>query len=241
MHTTMTRQSTKSLGFTLTELAIVLVIVALLIGGMLVPLSAQRDLQSYRETQKQLSDISEALLGYAAAHKATTSGRPYLPCPDTDNDGLENRTVDECDAAEGRLPWTDLGLGRDDAWGNRFRYRVDASNAYAYANRATGFVLGQAASLRVCEDSTCATGKVIASNLPAVIVSHGRNGAGAFNTSGGTNPPPTGADEISNRNADNDFVLHTPSDAAGNEFDDLVIWISPNVLFNRMVAAGKLP
>ena len=24
-------------------------------------------------------------------------------------------------------------------------------------------------------------------------------------------------------------------------FDDLVVWISPNVLFNRMVAAGKLP
>jgi len=24
-------------------------------------------------------------------------------------------------------------------------------------------------------------------------------------------------------------------------FDDLVVWVSPNILFNRMVVAGKLP
>ena len=222
-------------GFTLIELAIVLVIVAALIGGLLVPLSAQRDIQSYRETQKQLADISEALLGYAATHKATAAGRLYLPCPDTDDDGFENRAVDACAAAEGRLPWGDLGLGREDAWANRFRYRVDGG----YANRATGFSLGQAGSLRVCEDPACA--KVLAKDLPVVIVSHGKNGAGAFNSSGGTNPAPAGADEIANQNADNDFVLRTPGDAAGNEFDDLVVWLPPYVLFNRMIAAGKLP
>ncbi len=227
-------------GFTLTELAIVLVIVALLIGGMMVPLSAQRDLQDYRDTQKRLSDISDALFGYAAAHKATTSGRPYLPCPDTDDDGFENRSGNGCAAAEGRLPWGDLGVGREDAWGNRFRYRVDAGNAYAYSNNATGFALGQAATLRVCEDSTCAA--LVAKDVPAVILSHGKNGAGAFNSSGGTNPLPVSTDEVTNQDAtDNDFVLRTQSNTAGSEFDDLVTWISPNVLFNRMVAAGKLP
>lgn len=226
-------------GFTLTELAIVLVIVALLIGGMMVPLTAQRDLQDYRETQKRLIEISESLLGYAASHKATTTGRPYFPCPDTNDDGLEDRVGNGCAAAEGRLPWSDLGVGREDTWGNRFRYRVDAGNAYAYSNSATGFALGQAATLRVCEESACA--KLVAKDLPLVIVSHGKNGLGAFNSSGGTNPAPTGADEIANQNADNDFVSHATASTAGNEFDDLVAWISPNVLFNRMVAAGKLP
>jgi hypothetical protein len=33
------------------------------------------------------------------------------------------------------------------------------------------------------------------------------------------------------------FVSHNPTPT----FDDLVIWISPNVLINRMVSAGKLP
>lgn len=46
-----------------------------------------------------------------------------------------------------RLPWADLGLGRDDAWGNRFRYRVDEQCGVRYANRATGFVLGQGRAL----------------------------------------------------------------------------------------------
>ena len=29
--------------------------------------------------------------------------------------------------------------------------------------------------------------------------------------------------------------------APGGEYDDLVLWMSPNVLINRMVAAQKLP
>lgn len=231
----MNRMKPKNAGFTLTELAIVMIIMALLIGGMMVPLSVQRELQNSRETQKQLADISDALIGYAASHQAT-DGKPYLPCPDTDDDGLENRLVDNtCSNLEGRLPWGDLGVGGTDAWGNRFRYRVVA----AYSSKVAGFALGQAASLRICEDSTCT--KVVANDLPVVIVSHGRNGAGAFNTSGGTNPAPVGADEISNQDGNVDFVLRTPSDAAGSEFDDLAAWISRFVLFNRMIAAGKLP
>jgi hypothetical protein len=40
------------------------------------------------------------------------------------------------------------------------------------------------------------------------------------------------------------FVSRAPADnpaAAGGVFDDVVAWVSPNVLFNRMVAAGTLP
>jgi prepilin-type N-terminal cleavage/methylation domain-containing protein len=221
-------------GFTLVELTIVLVIVALLTGMMLGPLSAQRDLQDARETQKQLSDIAEALLGYAASHQAI-DGRPYLPCPDTDNDGLENRPGNTCIDQEGRLPWADLGVGREDAWGNRFRYRVTAE----FSNMGAGFRLTNEATLRVCEDSACTV--VIANNLPAIVVSHGKNGAGAFNVLGGTNSVPVGADEISNQNADNNFVSHVPSNVTGSEYDDIVIWISPYILFNRMIAVGKLP
>ena len=61
-------------GFTLIEMAIVLMIVGLLLGGMLVPLSAQMDQRNISDTQKSLSEIKEALIGYAMAN-----GR--LPCP----------------------------------------------------------------------------------------------------------------------------------------------------------------
>ncbi len=220
-------------GFTLTEMAVVLVIVALLIGGMILPMSAQQDMRANVETQKMLGDIGEALYGFAASHSAS-DGKPYLPCPDTDNDGVENRSASPgpCVNQEGRIPWSDLGLGQVDAWNNRFRYRVTA----AFSNSSTGFQLtGSAGTLRICTDNSCGT--TLATGIPAVILSHGKNGAGAANSAGGTNTAPTSADELENTDADDDFV----SKVAVAGFDDPVIWVSPNILFNRMIAAGRLP
>ena len=53
----------------------------------------------------------------------------------------------------------------------------------------------------------------------------------------------TGLDEAANLDGNRVFVSHTPAQdtATNGEFDDLMIWLSPNILFNRMVAAGKLP
>ena len=48
-------EHSKTHGFTLAELAIVLVIVALLIGGLTVSLSTSRDIANEKETQKQLA------------------------------------------------------------------------------------------------------------------------------------------------------------------------------------------
>ena len=110
-----------SRGFTLVELAIVLIILALLSGGLMMTLSSQVDQRSYRETQQQLQDIRDALLGYAASHPAL-DGKPYLPCPDTDGDGIENRTGNLCASAGGQFPWVTVGFGNQDAWSNRFRY-----------------------------------------------------------------------------------------------------------------------
>jgi prepilin-type N-terminal cleavage/methylation domain-containing protein len=71
-------------GFTLIELAIVMFIVALLVGGMLLPLSAQRDIRSFGDTQKILADTRDALLGFAVANER-------LPCPaSTTSNGQES-------------------------------------------------------------------------------------------------------------------------------------------------------
>ncbi len=55
-------------GFTLLELAIVLVIVTILIGGLAVPLSAQIQARRIAETQKTLAEAREAIIGYAMSH-----------------------------------------------------------------------------------------------------------------------------------------------------------------------------
>lgn len=214
----------KNKGFTLVELAIVLVIVGLLLAAFLTPLRAQLSLKNNTETRNSLSDAKEALLGFALSHSAV-DGKPYFPCPDTDGDGAENRSANLCTNVAGGLPYKDLGLVSTDAWNHKYLYRVTQN----FANSATGFTLPIVGDISVLDS---AGGNVIASNLPAVVVSLGENGAVS---------PVVGADQAENSNGDTFFVSKEFTDSAANPFDDLVVWISPNVLMNRMVTAGRLP
>jgi len=52
----------------------------------------------------------------------------------------------------------------------------------------------------------------------------------------------TGTDEAKNVDNDRAFVYHDPTDssAANGEFDDLLTWISPNVIYSRLAAAGAI-
>lgn len=222
-------------GFTLTELAIVLVIVALLLSTLMPALSAQLDQRNYGETRQTLSEVREALIGFAAKSAATADGRPYLPCPDTNDDGIEDRGAGgACIGNEGNLPWSDLGLARTDSWDNRVRYRVHAS----FSSNVTGFSLATATpDLRVCTTSAC--GITVATNLPVVLVSHGKNGLGARNTLPGWNAAPSGADELQNVDvpANTDYVSHEQTP----DFDDLVVWLPVSLLTSRMISAGRLP
>ncbi len=240
-------------GFSLIEMAFVLIIVTLLLGGLLVPFATQVEQKRIAETQKAMEEIKEALIGYALRMPA---GAPYLPCPDNTNDGAEDRDLatDLCDIVEGNLPWATLGVGNQDAWGNRFHYRVspEFSKSPAFP---LGFGLGSNGNIDVCSAITaagaCPPNTSIASNVPVVVVSYGKNGYGALssNSAGARNIAPLAInlDEVANQpvpiGAHPIFVSRTLTlpGAGSTEFDDQVIWLSPNVLFNRMVAAGRLP
>jgi prepilin-type N-terminal cleavage/methylation domain-containing protein len=244
-------------GFTLIELAIVMVIVTILIGGLAMPLSAQIQARRIAETKKTLEEARDAIIGYAMTHTADHDGdpdtppRPYLPCP-ADDTGQEKRVGNICAQADGWFPWVDLGVSSQDAWGNRLRYSVENRE---YADRSKG-LRDLAAHIppydglnikRICTDSTCTT--LMADNLLVVVFSNGPNGRGARNINipeGGATPAPppgTSADELENTDADPSFVSRSPSragDAAG-EFDDLVVWISDGVLRSRVCPAGGCP
>ncbi|RIK16052.1 MAG: type II secretion system protein, partial [Anaerolineae bacterium] len=103
--TAVPQRLTFSRGFTLAEMAVVLVIVALLIAGMVLPLSAQQDIRARQETEKTLNDIRDALVGFAVAN-----GR--LPRPATSAvNGAENPATCGNDAAcSGFIPWATLGV-----------------------------------------------------------------------------------------------------------------------------------
>ena len=140
-----------SSGFTLVELAIVLVIIGLILGGLFVPISVQMDMQAFRKTNASLDEFKESLIGYAIIN-----GR--LPCPATAaSNGLESfcpiatgtcvgtetttvQTHGNCSSQvngviSGFLPAATLGVSPQDAegfatdgWGgstfNRIRYAV---------------------------------------------------------------------------------------------------------------------
>ena len=86
-------------GFTLIEMAVVIFVMALILGSILVPLSTQVEQRQLADARRQLDEIKEALMGYASAQTA-----PHLPCPDktaaagagTPNDGIEDVDAGAC-------------------------------------------------------------------------------------------------------------------------------------------------
>ena len=211
------------LGFTLVEMAIVLVIVGLLISGLLIPLGVQKDLRDYGETRAELADLREALIGFAMSHSAA-DGKPYLPCPDTTGDGSENRVAAACVSPAGNIPWETLGLGQSDSWNNAYLYRVTGT----YSNSNVGFTLTPVGD-NVIVNTVAVGGANIATGIPAVIVSKGKNGNG------------TSDDEKENADGDFTFVSKEQINVAANAFDDIVVWVPHTILVHRMVTAGKLP
>lgn len=257
------RRYRASRGFTLVEMAVVVVIMALILGSILVPLSTQVEQRQVIDTQRQLEEIKEALIGYALARTP-----PHLPCPDRSsflgppgaNDGIEDRAGGDCATLEGNLPWATLGIGSVDPWGNRYRYRVTAD--FARSTAGTTFTLASLGDIQICNTvsapTTCAgSGLTVvppSDNSPvAVILSHGPNGWGGIRAATSVaNTKPAGLSTLGNdesANADgtnSTFVSRTRAADIGGvspspEFDDIVVWLSPHTLKHRLVAAGKLP
>lgn len=237
-------------GFTLIELALVLFILTLVMAGAMTPLTRMLTERQAAETRRALAEAKTALLGYALTHRDAL-GRPYLPCPDRPTgpgagDGQEDRLPDgRCAGTQGTLPWLSLGLPAADAWGNRFTYAV----APDYADAQAGITAHPppAADLRVClaqptsgsaDDQPQAAACAHSAPAAAVILSHGPNGLGAINAHGGRNRRPTGVDERRNASLEGVFISRPPAaaDRPGGEFDDLLLWLSPEALIGRLCA-----
>ena len=265
-------------GFTLIEIAIVLVIVTVLLGYTVAMFPIQQELKQYRQANDEMDEIIEALIGFAQVN-----GR--LPCPSTtaSANGLEDRAdviinttgavgadgePDSCVAYFGFLPSGTLGMnGRttttgvlQDPWGTGYAYAV--SDVDASGDGIIDFVVangirdeGLAAyipganppDLFVCDDSTsignhtdctpASLGNQVAGNLAAVIVSLGKSNSLTVSS----NIQRENFDDFDDGTNDKVYVSTSRSDVDGSEFDDVVRWISPNLLFSKMIEADQLP
>jgi len=218
-------------GFTLLEMSIVLVIISLLVGGLLAPLSAQKE-QAWRTDNAALMEQArEALIGFALVN-----GR--LPCPDTSTppNGVENGVCSGLNTFPnpGTLPWVTLGLDTGlDPWGNAIGYMVNGAFSNPVLTATNPFPLTTAGLgagiLRVsATPASCGVPGTVAENVPAILWSGSKNDYRSN-------------DENENTNDDRCFVNKDYNTIVGNEFDDQVLWLSPNILFGSMIKAGVLP
>lgn len=251
-------------GFSLVEMAVVLAVAGLLLGGLLLPLAARREARAEAETAQTLARAQEALLGFAALN-----GR--LPCPATAaSQGQEASPGGACAGGnQGFLPAAALGLqpvddqGRAlDGWHQPLRYAVVRAKVGGIAEalttagglRSAGLpafstYLAGNALLSVCTsggavtaagsaNAACTAAGRLTDNAVAVVYS-----TGADTATGGDGPDERhNPSERSPVAADPAFVLHPPSgpEAAGGEFDDRLVWLSPHLLIHTLLAAGGL-
>lgn len=250
----MNKRSRSLSGFSLIELSMVLIVVALLFSGMLPRLSALRQAAENVEARRQLAIADEAILGFAIRH-----GR--LPCPaapaTSGNESPENGG-DCTHPWTGLLPAATLGLQPLDErgyfldpWGNPLRYAISAFTATPCdgapcLSRENGIrQLWNSATpptpdLRICsttkaksglgDKAECGAGRALTKDAVAVVFSSGRNGGGL----------PGSDDEMANNDNDRLFVSR-PGTLPPDEFDDQISWLSASIFYSRLIAAGRLP
>lgn len=303
-------------GFTLAEMSIAVVILALLLFSAMVPFATQVDIRNIADTRRSMDSTMDAIVGFTLAN-----GR--LPCPadgsipaGTTGAGTEqlnpagtacaNVNSASCTAVVGAgiscsvVPWVTLGTPETDAWGHRFSYRVspafadyNAAGTWATATTTIPSSPGNQSAVATCPTTNplpaaptsfalCTLGDIAlysrsvsasvpsGSALPVVLISHGKNGKGAWLPTGlRTAAAPAGTDEAANANGNTtampvpgtylqrSFYNRNPTPAAGGcvdptppgtasgaplcEFDDIVTTVSSSTLIGRMVSAGRLP
>lgn len=254
-------------GFTLIELAIVLVVIGLLIGmfshvGVGYLESKQRE-----ATQMKLDAVEEALVRFVAATRR-------LPCPADATAAAANQGVEamaggggSCTGSQndGIVPWRTLGLARQaavDGWDNFFTYRVydgglrslvgagemdmsvcnpsetpsvsgpgidDCGIGVAPADylEDRGLLVKEAVGAApITNDPTSNNRGVIPPTGAAyVLISHGRNGLGAYTQGGVLRAAPTSADE--QQNANNADIVQGVADSANSYVDTAIREVVP--------------
>jgi prepilin-type N-terminal cleavage/methylation domain-containing protein len=250
----------KDSGFSLVEMAIVLVIVGLLISSTLGALTAQAENRNHLETKRILESAREALLGFAIANRR-------LPCPAIEaSTGVESPAGGTCTTNfAGYLPARTLGLQPTnesgyaiDAWGNPIRYAVAASVTAATGGtcaatpphftsqltlKANGLSCVPSDLDVICSTAAPGAGLAAACNstiyvasqktIAFIVLSTGKNGAVTS----------TAPDEAANTDGNAIFVSRTPSssDSPLGAYDDLMVMVPVGVLYGKLVAAGALP
>ena len=274
-------------GFTLIEIAVVLVLIGLLLGSFIGSVTQRIETSQRVNTKQQLEDIKTALLGFVSVH-----GR--LPCPaETGSAGEESPVgggVCSINQSHGFVPGKTLGIdgayNRDnlliDVWGSPIRYSVTTSNSNAFTkapepdgikgiwNNVLHVEYPLDPDLIICDRNSSSGSNCIAPPLPPpplppinkltetapfVVLSLGQDGGNfvtnlAPNSDQGENagefavPVNVAGENLAYTVGANRVFVSKSYSSAGStagQFDDLIVWESPYIIYSHMMEAGKLP
>ncbi len=236
-----------ALGFTLIEMAIVLVVVGLLLSGGLLAVGPVINSSKGAQTIEKLDRLEQALtlyvirygclpcpangalgtvVGVAAGNAATYTGQcltdasAYATCAITNGDAV--------------VPWGTLGLQQADAvdgWGNLITYVVDGARALNNTSMVRTPPSGYTDGALEVRDATPGATVQITLVAAYVLVSHGSDGRGARIPTGQLKAAPDAGNTVQINNAAGLCTAATPChqdtpyDIAGaDHFDDIVRW-----------------
>ena len=202
-------------GFTIAEMAVVVVIMGVIMAASIRLLGTQMENAALRETREKQQAIKAALIGHLRHFKA-------LPCPDDSFAAGVPPTGQApaalCPTSYGVVPWLALGLPREavlDGWGNFFVYHVVSGTGFLsnwttpLAANAFNLLEYEAVppalsapptQLVVQERDASGALQPITAAAVVVLVSHGKRDSGAIKQGGQVVPvnPGGSADEAAN-------------------------------------------
>ncbi|MCZ6723815.1 MAG: type II secretion system protein [Gammaproteobacteria bacterium] len=277
---------TSQSGFTLLEIAIVVLIISILLGYSVAFFPKQQELRKYQDADREMDKIIEAIVGFAQVN-----GR--LPCPSLAASAgvASGGGLTDCLTFGGFVPSNTLGFqGRlnidsllADPWGNPYRYYVSNADADGggdsdfvtngqmqeiglvdivdipngdlssdgYIDLDGQYVICNVQSLADATDDICANpadvvfGNAFATGgpyagAPIVLISLGKNGG---------DTPAANTGELENKGSTNlgGYMIKAGGETTfvkkgfADDYDDIVKWVSPSVLFSKMIEAGQLP
>ncbi len=226
-------------GFTLIEMAIVLVVIGLVVGGGITAVGPIIQGAKVSETRSRLDALEAALTLYAIQYSC-------LPCPAANaGDGTAQFTGAAsgcgtgCTSVRGVVPWQTLGLSRadgSDPFGTRISYEVTAALVVAGSMNRSGTTYTPLGTVIV----TTAAAAPITSTAAYVLVSHGPNRHYGYLETTGTLIPAVGGSTVEDDNQTTDntyFQDDFKMDPGATYFDDIVRWRSKQFIV-QLCGAG---
>lgn len=241
-------------GFTLIEVALVILIGGILLAGTGTLLMNYMQQTQMRTTERRIQVIDEALQLYLDLNGRYPCAAPANAPVDDPDFGVEFASCDTATAAPGGRGGRDVRIGvvpvrtlnlpddlAGDAWGNRFTYAVTEALAVdGTYNRTEGAIfVRDSAGNEIVNDPDDGPG-----TAHYVVLSHGRNGVGATSL-GGVSGLPCDLAALEGENCNGDAIfrstLLTAPDGAASVYDDHITFRATTAFGQQLPSGAVMP